>query len=717
MSEVSPKTFTFGDFRLDVDEKLLWKCGETVSLPPKVFEVLSLLVENQGRIVSKNQIMDRVWAEAFVEESNLTQSVYMLRRTLGKGRDGENIIETVPRRGFRIAIPITHGETPVCEEPDSDAPAKNRRASFNRLKVAIVVMTILVTTALLALAAVKFLNSATASNAPVENVSFQRLTFTGDIASPVISPDGKSIAFVRDGAIHLQDVSTGSLLRLNIVDQNDFGNLQFSPDGENLFFRNDRRTNAAGDVFQVSRFGGAARAVLENSWSSIGIAPDGKRFSFIRHFPKSGKWALMVKDALTTEERTLVERDSPNSFYHTGFPAWSPDGKSIVIVAQERPTSTIYVVDVETGEAKKQNTPRFVQIEQTVWTAKGDGILIVGREKGRFFQLWRMSLPSGELRRITNDLNIYRHISLSADGKNLIAEQQTFYSHLWVAPADDPENQRQLTTGNLNRDGNAGMAWAPDGSIIFASRVTGDIDLWSVRPSDGLSQQLTRNAGSNNVNPAVSSDGQYIFFESNRSGKRHIWRIGIKGENPTQITFSEKEEEFYPTISADGSWLYYVQRNGNGNFVSRKSLVDGKTETITEQGKFSPNTLLSLSPDGNYLAFHNIADVGDDDAPRRTTELGVVSLREQNRVKIHTLPLLGGTFLWTADGSAYDYVVNTREGGMVQRRTLDEPSEARTVMTIPNTRIFGISWSPDRKQLAIARGKQERDVILLRSFD
>lgn len=103
-----PQTYTFGPFSVDMAEPALRRDGVCVPLPPKVFEVLVALIECRGRVLRKEELLQRVWAGAFVEESNLTQSVYLLRRALGGGANGHQYIVTVPRRGYKF-IAATDG--------------------------------------------------------------------------------------------------------------------------------------------------------------------------------------------------------------------------------------------------------------------------------------------------------------------------------------------------------------------------------------------------------------------------------------------------------------------------------------------------------------------------------------------------------------------------------------------------------------------------------
>src|SRR5215203_948559 len=92
--------FEFGEFLLDPKEKVLWRGGKTLPVTPKGLEVLLVLVENQGRIVDKDKLMETVWAGSFVEDSNLTFTVSQLRKILGDNAQLPRFIETVPKRGY-----------------------------------------------------------------------------------------------------------------------------------------------------------------------------------------------------------------------------------------------------------------------------------------------------------------------------------------------------------------------------------------------------------------------------------------------------------------------------------------------------------------------------------------------------------------------------------------------------------------------------------------
>ncbi|MGH9841676.1 MAG: winged helix-turn-helix domain-containing protein, partial [Blastocatellia bacterium] len=102
MRQTPTQIYEFGDFRLDVFKRLLLRKGEPVPLPPKVFDLLLILVEQPGQELKKDELMRRLWPDSFVEESNLTQYVFLLRKALGQSRGENRLIVTIPGRGYRF---------------------------------------------------------------------------------------------------------------------------------------------------------------------------------------------------------------------------------------------------------------------------------------------------------------------------------------------------------------------------------------------------------------------------------------------------------------------------------------------------------------------------------------------------------------------------------------------------------------------------------------
>ena len=128
--------FAFGPYRLEPSTRRLLRDGEPVSLTPKAFDILLALVERRDRVVEKAELMKLVWPDSFVEESNLSQTIYVLRQTLGDAADGRPYIDTVPRRGYRFAA------GPPLDTPSS-APVRQARPQTGWIAAGVLLVAVL----------------------------------------------------------------------------------------------------------------------------------------------------------------------------------------------------------------------------------------------------------------------------------------------------------------------------------------------------------------------------------------------------------------------------------------------------------------------------------------------------------------------------------------------------------------------------------------------
>src|SRR5215469_13623641 len=98
--------YEFSGFRLDPSQRVLMRQGELVTLTPKGFEALLFFVRNRGRLLEKDELMKSLWPESFVEEGNLSQHIFVLRKVLGDDQNGHTFIQTIPRRGYKFVAPV-----------------------------------------------------------------------------------------------------------------------------------------------------------------------------------------------------------------------------------------------------------------------------------------------------------------------------------------------------------------------------------------------------------------------------------------------------------------------------------------------------------------------------------------------------------------------------------------------------------------------------------
>src|SRR6476469_5156439 len=117
MTEEKSTTYCFGDFTVDPHRRVMLREGDSVQLSSKAFDLLLALLESEGRELSKDELMNRIWADQIVEDANLTVAMAHLRKALGEKASDHRFIVTIPGRGYRFVAKLQR------EEPSIDGPA------------------------------------------------------------------------------------------------------------------------------------------------------------------------------------------------------------------------------------------------------------------------------------------------------------------------------------------------------------------------------------------------------------------------------------------------------------------------------------------------------------------------------------------------------------------------------------------------------------------
>lgn len=555
--------------------------------------------------------------------------------------------------------------------------------------------------------------AASRSKAPAafQALKVTRFTATGKAVHAAISPDGKYVAHVADEAglqsIWIGQVAAASQAQIVPPAAAHYRGLSFSRDGEFLYFVAAGGDNAKGAMFQVPVLGGPPRKILEDIQSPITLSPDGKQIAFLR-YPSPKENALVVANMDGGEARELAKHSSPD-FFSTMAPAWSPDGTLIACVYQN--TSGGYYenvvgVRVADGAEAPITTQRWWQVGQVAWLADGKGLIASATEEaGSLPQLWHLPYQGGAAKRITNDLNGYVDVSLTADSKTLASVRSDRLVNLWLAPETDPGGAKQITSGTERDDGMRGLSWTPDGKIVYRSVAGGEPNVW-IMAADGTGQRQLSINTSQNFDPVVSPDGRYVVWGSRRTGNTNLWRMDIDGGNAKEIT--KGVGDYFPDYSPDGKWILYTAYDPVSGFWSVwKVAADGGTPLrITEKESALP----SVSPDGKFFACNYEEVAGDG------YKIAVISFEGGQPVKMFAIPgSFGRTIHWTNDGRALTYV-DTRGGvSNIWLQSL-AGGAPRQLTDFKDQRIFGFAWSRDGKQLALSRGMVISDVVLLKDF-
>jgi Tol biopolymer transport system component len=550
----------------------------------------------------------------------------------------------------------------------------------------------------------------------------QRLTTSGRASDAAISPDGKYVAHVKSDAGHqslwLRQVMTTADTQIVPPSTQNYYGITFSKDGNYIYYALGELNNPAHTLYQVSTLGGASRKIIENVASAITLSPDGTRLAFIRNVA-SEETALVVANADGTGEREVAVREAGEGFSRGG-PSWSPDGKLIAsgVINRGGSTgrgySTVIAVEVESGAERPINSQKWCVncVGQVAWLADGSGLLLLVLDPGlsSSVQIWQISYPGDEKHKITIDLNNYRRLSLTADSSAIVTVQTEGASTIWVAPEGDASRARQISSGRY--DGQRGLSWMPGGKIAYTSEESGLVDIWSTGQDGKDQKQLTANAG-RNFDPWATPDGRYIIFTSTRRGASRtlwsIWRMDTDGGNLKLLTGGAGAR--FPQSSPDGRWVVF--HSTPGSLRAWKVSIDGG-EPVPLTDKWTSNP--TVSPDGSLVACWYR---DDDQQPNTPTKVAIIPFAGGDPVKVLDLPRQSFTsdagLRWTPDGRALTYIDTINGVSNIWSLPLDG-GPPKQFTDFKTDQIFWFDFSRDGKQLALSRGTQTSDVILIRDF-
>ncbi|HKG22011.1 MAG TPA: winged helix-turn-helix domain-containing protein, partial [Blastocatellia bacterium] len=602
--------YEFGPFRLDANRRLLLRDGKSVPLTHKAFETLATLVQNNGRIVQKDELMREVWPDTFVEEGSLTRNISVLRKILGEGPADHQYIETIPKRGYRFVASVREliksdsdaeeaersdaaassngsgaiepgtGYAPMLNAPVAAvatlSPARVDVGSRGRKKrAALILVPMLVALAGLGYVLHELFMPGGAA-ALGQSMKVSRFTTTGTSLDAAISPDGKYVVYVMDEkwqqSLWVRQVATASNVRIIPPANVSYQGLAFSPDGDYIFY-NVWDKKSVGQIYKIPVLGGNPARVIYDVMPSISVSPDGKQIAYIRGYASEKAQGLLIANSDGTGERLLAKRGESDWYIE---PSWSPDGRKIACTAGsagEKGISYMQLVEVpvEGGPERLITTKEWLGFGGLKWLGDGSGLIMAAAERSQDPpQIWHISYPGGKAQQITSDVNGYGRVSLTSDSKSLISVQTDIVSNVWTMPKGDSSRGQKITSGRYE---GLFLSWTPEGRVAYVSAVSGNPDIWIMDADGSNKKQLTTDPGED-FDPQVSYDGRQIVFISNRTGSFHLWRMNSDGTDPKQMTFGESE--WAPYCSPLGPWLVYVSVSSGKQTLWKMSIEGGE---------------------------------------------------------------------------------------------------------------------------------------------
>jgi DNA-binding winged helix-turn-helix (wHTH) protein/Tol biopolymer transport system component len=722
----SGTNWEFERFQVMRELRLLIAGGTPVPLTSKAFDTLVVLIENRDRVVTKDELLRSVWPDVEVEEGNLTQQVFLLRKALGETAQQPRCIVTVPGHGYRFtarvhAIAGDAASTAASTAKAASLPAgpRHRITSIQRGAAAVGLV------ALLAVMLGSRWTLVRKTGAPLDFTRhITKMSESGKATFSAISRDGRYVAYVEnDGdqySLWVKRVGTEGKTPVVPRQPLPLAFPSFSPDGEYLYFTRRSPGSATFILSRIPVMGGAETPVLDDVDSPVSFSPDGREFVFIRGADPESH--LVMADATGRSQRILASRRFPVRFSFFA-PDWSPDGTVVAaaVVDASSSSQSIVVLPVAGGSSRELYRTNG-GVGRLRWLPDGSGLLTViserldprqfGRATGGV--IWRVEYPSGRAERLTSDLVNHDPccLDIDANGRDVVNVINTFVSDLSIAPADRLEAPRQVTWDHpvVGR-----QSWLPDNDRIVYRDIVGHLNAVS---KDGRTFSLPVPDGQK-VRGGVSAcgDGRYVVFSTTPSS--NIWRITPDAGGAVKLTSGVND--FNPACSADGKWVLYASREPGHVSLWRVSIEGGQSTPLNLTDTFD----VLPSPSGRMI--HYTTDALEERPPpsrSAPTRSGVparqsrwVVIAASDRTRLLEIDSAGDANIgmmtnWAPDESGLDYVVTRNSVSNIWRQPLTGDAPVQ-ITHFSAGRIFSFAWSPDGRWLSTASGVYRSDVVLM----
>jgi Tol biopolymer transport system component/DNA-binding winged helix-turn-helix (wHTH) protein len=647
----NPRIARFGAFEVDLVAGEVRKSGVRIKLQDRPFQILSVLLEQPGEVVTREELQKRLWpADTFVDfEHGMNTAITKLRQALSDVADNPRYIETLPRRGYRFISPVSFGGNGASVQP-LPAGASSSQQEFIPSSSASATASRTGALPLLGrfhfdlrtvvwIAVFVFLGGIASASWFFYARSTPRLTLSELRIAPLnglpretyaaFSPDGSQVAFVWAAEPHdrshvyVSEIGAGSPRRLTSSPWSEFAPV-WSPDGKYIAFQRRAAEKWLSGIYIASSMGGSERKVytLESGKSikEIDWSPDGNSLAFAESDSPADASIIYLfsldnfeKHALTFPSKGILGDSDP---------VFSPDGKSVAFLRDFLDTQEIFAVPVQ-GGAPRQITNDKRIILGVSWSADGRS-LVFSSNRGGPYSLWRILASGGKPERLPiGGASWAIRPTVARKGNRLAYTNLSFVSEIWRAelPAGLPDSLRQRRSrasadvllspaapgaklsppekfiGSTELE--EGPQYSPDGRrVVFQSTRTGSYEIWRCDADGSNLVQLTHFQGPLTGTPRWSPDGSQIVFDSRPAGHSDIFVINAEGGQPRQVTTGDTENGV-ADWSVDGKSIYFGSSRG-GSWEIWKIPPQGGTPTqVTSHGGFAPEP----SRDGKFIYY------------------------------------------------------------------------------------------------------------------
>ncbi len=596
------------------------RAGEEVRLEPKVMQVLECLAETPGEVVSRDDLVARVWPGVFVTDDVLHRAIRELRRAFGDETANPAYVETIRKRGYRLIAPVRALESdPPAPAPTSVAPPGVNHppaapTHYGRFVAASAALALTLGAVVYALA-----SRPASIDAPLASVRFVALTSSPlNESDPALSADGARLVFAMrpEGSDGPADIylatGAGQAPERLIAHPADDRYPAWSPDSATLAFiridgttcdvmlmtladRRERRLAACGN-FEEPRVSWSANG----EWlvESFAPGPDPIRgWQIARVSIESG-----IREPLTLPVPATLGDYSP---------AVSPDGSRIAFVRGiNGATADLFTIPFDGGAATRVtwDNQDLVGLD---WSADGQS-LVYATDRAGGYTIWRVPAIGGDSQLVVGGAAKLKHPSVARTDGRISYESWGYEINLWEAPLSERLDLEGDLTSTIRPIVQTSDQWnhSPDLSadgtrVAFVSTRSGGAELWVADRSGANARQLSQFGRASMRQPRWSPDGRRILISAGVNGQMDLYALDAATGSSSRLT-NDVDDEVAPAWSRDGASVIFGARLAGAWQLIKLDPVSGTRTQLTTTGGYSGQE----SPDGTSILFTRLEEPG-----------------------------------------------------------------------------------------------------------
>jgi Tol biopolymer transport system component len=554
-------------------------------------------------------------------------------------------------------------------------------------------------------------NKGAAENA-YENMRINAQTNRGDVADCAISPDGRYIAYItgrgNQNSLRVRQVATGSDVEILPVQDAALEFPSFSPDGNYIFFCK-RKADAPNYrmLMSVPSLGGREQQRGFDVDTRLAFSPDGKRACFARNYPQNGYSVLMMLDLQTGKDKELARIPGPGG--PGGAPSWSPDGKLIAVSLLYPPPkagTTVVLVDPNTGERRDFYHRSGAFLGDLSWLPDNKTIALSGFDMSQTLtnQLFVLSYPQAQFRRLTNDFNNYTNVSAGGTDAAISSTRGSALSNLYsIDITADATKPLTKTASPENSPFNIALI----GDRVFYGALHNDFGGVSMVPLAG-GESTAFETGPGHVTQIRSGGDKIVMQRIDADRQMHVWGINPDGTGLKQL--SNGSGEVFKDLSPDGKWFSYsVTDSTKGVWIAPTDGGAGKL--------IAPGATLGIgafSPDSKFLV---TIEYESDAAGLIRNAFKVTPLDGSTTPVTLRLPQRSTDYQGFPSRNAVSFIDVTEPNHNLSYAELGGAVEIKPLTHLKEGVITQHRWSMDGKHIAVVRRMPDGDNVWLLNPD